>query len=376
MTVVPNRPYFPGEDRREIAEKVEEILATGELTSGKYVKHFEGAFAEKVGCRHAVATSSGTAALEIIFRVLEVEKRDVIVPTNTFIATPNAVRYAGGTPVFADIDKGTLCMDASSLCYAHDRHGPAAKAAVLVHIGGTITPQIELIEEKCEERGLWLVEDAAHAHGSEYKNTHAGRFGIAGAFSFYATKTMTTAEGGMIVTDENWVAEEAGLLRDQGKMGSKPDVICRFGNAWRMSELHALLGIYQLSRLEEFIAAREKVAGIYDDFFHDLFTKDRRLISQDRTRQMRHSLYKYVVFLNDLDRATFKKTLQEKTGLRLPGEVYAIPCHNQPVYRFRWGLPYTLSIADAACASHICLPIHAAMSEADAHHVTECLRRL
>jgi len=375
MALVPNRPFFPPEDRSEIAAKVEEILESGILTQGPYTKQFEDKFAARIGVRHAVAVSSGTAALELIYRYLLIygsnPEPDLIVPTNTFIATPNAVYYAGGNPVFADISKATLCLDLDSLKVAVERYSPWGGIATIVHIGGLVTPQIGAVKDYCEMNGLLLVEDAAHAHGSSFKGRAAGRFGIAAAFSFYPTKTMTSAEGGMIVTDEDELDRYARCVRDQGKSRVDPDVVSHWGYNWRMSELHALLGLYQLKRLDEFLEKRRRIARAYNEELESLAPT---LIPQE-IRLGEHSLYKYVVFLHEVERSSLKQRLLAKSGLRLPGEVYAVPCHQQPVYqRGHLHRPYYLPWAEEACRTHICLPIHAAMTEEQAVYVVNALK--
>ena len=179
------RIVFPADDRAEIAAAVTEILATGSLTLGPYTRRLEEAFAAAHGARYAAATSSGTAALDIALRVAGVRGRDVIVPANTFYATAAAVLQAGGNPVFADIDPGTFALSPATVEAALT---PDTAAVVLVHIGGLISPLADDLARLCEARGITLVEDAAHAHGSTFQGRFAGSFGACAAFSFYPTK--------------------------------------------------------------------------------------------------------------------------------------------------------------------------------------------
>src|SRR5439155_22304288 len=138
-------------------------------------------------------------------------------------------------------------------------------AVVLVHIGGLVTPEVDAIAAVCRRRGAGLVEDAAHAHGAGFDGRPAGSFGTAAAFSFYPTKVMTSGEGGMIVTDDDRLDEEARVYRDQGKPGFLGGDHVRLGYAWRMSELHAAVGLVQLARLDEFVAVRRRIARLYDE---------------------------------------------------------------------------------------------------------------
>ena len=205
--------FFP-EDRVWIADRIQEVLASGQLTLGKYGKEFEEKFALLCGVRHAIAVNSGTSALEIILRSLGIEGRDVLVPTNTFFATAAAVVHAGGNPILLDMDPESFSVRPDVV---EKNLTPNTAGVIIVHIGGIISAQMPALVELANRKGLWLVEDAAHAHGSSLRSTKAGAFGIASSFSFYPTKVMTSAEGGMIVTNNDKIAEESRIYRDQGK---------------------------------------------------------------------------------------------------------------------------------------------------------------
>lgn len=368
--IASNRPFFPREDIRGIKVQVGEILESGQLSNGPYVKELELRFAARVGVKYAIAVSSGTAALEIIYRWMGVHNQDVLIPTNTFIATPNAAYYAGGRPYFVDINEKTLCVNKASLPLG------GYGAVTLVHIGGYVTPDIE---EICERYEGMVVEDAAHAHGSteRWSGHSVGSFGVAAAFSFYPTKTLTSGEGGIITTNREELDSFARSVRDQGRSPENGDLNIHWGHNWRMSEIHALLGLYQLKRLDDFLIIRRAIAKIYDEELKGVISQWLRPLEWDYGQV--HALYKYVVFLEPrllkkCDRDQFKKLLREEKGLRLPGEVYAIPCHRQPIYS-SWR-KVSFPEADKACDSHICLPIHAAMTLEDARYVVDCLRRV
>ncbi len=358
--------YFPEEDREEILSVIDEILQSGQLTLGRHGQAFEAEFAKAVGIKHAVAVNSGTSALEIVFRALEVAGKEVVVPTNTFVATAAAVLHAGGRVRLADVDPATLAMNTRQLEAAITKH---TVGVVVVHIGGMVAPDIEGILALCQKRGLWLVEDAAHAHGTSFAGRPAGTFGLAAAFSFYPTKVMTSGEGGMIVTADERIFEEALIYRDQGKAGFYTNVHTRLGYNWRMSELHAVLGLSQLRRLPEFIAHRRMIATMYD----------RALEAVEGVTPLRESphsysnVYKYVVFLREgIDRAELKKRMRERYGVPLSGEVYERPCHKQPVFESLQQV--ALPGAEAGCASHICLPVSPRMKAAETEYVVQALR--
>lgn len=338
-----------------------EILATGSLTLGPYTKRFEAAFAAAHNTPHAVAISSGTAALHIALSVAGVRGRDVIVPANTFYATAAAVLQAGGRPVFADVDPATLALNRATVEAALT---PGTAAVVHVHIGGLIAPHIRQVRAACNERGIVLIEDAAHAHGSTLDDHFAGSFGLAGTFSMYPTKVVTSGEGGMVVTGAEYLADEARIYRDQGKGAFAANHHVRLGSAWRMSELHAVTGLVHLRRLDEFIARRREVAAQYD----------KALASADGLTPLteppgsRSNVYKYIVLLAPgTDRARFKAEVADRFGVRLSGEVYDLPLHKQPVLAEFAGPP--LPVAEDIAFRHVCLPVHSDMSDAEIDEV-------
>lgn len=357
---------FSDDDRAAVASMVDEILRTGSLTLGPYTRELEESFRARHDAPFAVAVSSGTSALEIIFRTLGVEGGEVVVPANTFFATAAAVLHAGGTPRFADVAPGTLALSADTVEAAlTDR----TVGVVLVHIGGLITPEVEAIRRLCDERGVFLVEDAAHAHGSSLDGRPAGSFGVAGAFSFYPTKVMTTGEGGMIVTADDRVRDDAVIYRDQGKAGFLGGDHVRLGYAWRMSELHAAVGLVQLRRLDEFIKIRREIA----DQYHDALGRIAGITPLVPYPNAQSNFYKYIAMLDPgIDRQEVKAALREDHGVSLSGEVYASPLHHQPVFaRLHEG---SLPAAEDVCRRHVCLPIHSDMSADESAHVVASLR--
>jgi perosamine synthetase len=355
------RVVFTPADRAEIAAAVAEILASGALTLGPYTGRFEAAFAAAHDAAHAVATSSGTSALNIALQTAGVAGRDVVVPANTFYATAAAVLQAGGRPVFADVELGTLALSRAT---AEAVLTPGTAAVVHVHIGGMISPDITGLRTLCDERGIALIEDAAHAHGSTLDGRFAGSFGMSAAFSFYPTKVVTSGEGGMLVTSSEHVAEEARIYRDQGKGAFTANHHVRLGSAWRMSELHAVTGLVHLRRMEEFIARRREVAAAYDKALGGLC----RLTPLAEPPGSRGNIYKYIVLLPPgADRAAIKQELASRFGVRLSGEVYDLPLNKQPVLAQYAGPP--LPVAEEIARRHICLPVHSDMSDAEVDEV-------
>ena len=360
---------FPASDQAEIAAAVTEMLASGALTLGPYTREFEAAFAAAhTGPRppspdgpHAVAVASGTAALTIALLALGVRGREVVVPANTFYATAAAVLQAGARPVFADVDAGTFALSAATTAAALT---PRTAAVVAVHIGGLISPQIDEVRALCDERGIALVEDAAHAHGATFDGRFAGSFGAVAAFSFYPTKVVTSGEGGMVLTGSEELAQEARIYRDQGKGAFSANNHVRLGSAWRMSELHAATGLVHLRRMEGFIARRRAVAARYDKALGDLDG----IQPLAEPPGCRSNIYKYIAVLPPgLDRARFKSELAQRFQVYLSGEVYDLPLHRQPVLAEYAGPP--LPVAEELAARHICLPVHSDMTDSEVDEV-------
>jgi perosamine synthetase len=360
---------FPASDRAEIAAAVTEMLASGALTLGPYTRGFEAAFAAAhTGPRppspdgpHAVAVASGTAALTIALLALGVRGREVVVPANTFYATAAAVLQAGARPVFADVEAGTFALSAATTAAALT---PRTAAVVTVHIGGLISPQTDELRALCDQRGIALVEDAAHAHGATFDGRFAGSFGAAAAFSFYPTKVVTSGEGGMVLTGSEELAQEARIYRDQGKGAFSANHHVRLGSAWRMSELHAATGLVHLRRMEEFIARRRAVAARYDKALGDLDG----IQPLAEPPGCRSNIYKYIALLPPgLDRARFKSELAQRFQVYLSGEVYDLPLHRQPVLAEYAGPP--LPVAEELAARHICLPVHSDMTDSEVDEV-------
>jgi len=364
MRVPPARVCFPAEDRAEILARIDEALTSGQLTLGPIGRDLEAQFAKRHATRHAIAVSSGTSALEIILRALGVEGREVLVPANTFFATAAAVVHAGARVRFVECNPATMAFDLDDVA---TRIGPDTAAVIAVHIGGLISPELPELAQLCEERGIALVEDAAHAHGSSLGGRPAGTFGVAAAFSFYPTKVIAGGEGGMIVTDDDTIDDEARVYRDQGKGSFLANFHTRMGANWRMSEPHAAIVLSQLGRLDEFIAARQALAKRYDAAVDGLGLRPLLIPAVASC-----NYYKYIAFLPDgIDRGALKQSLRERFDIGLSGEVYDTPLHRQPVFE-----PFAdrdLPRADALCARHICLPLYPSLPESDADYVIESL---
>jgi dTDP-4-amino-4,6-dideoxygalactose transaminase len=368
-TVPPAMPYFPMEDIEKMKDYMGKILQSGMLTIHTFTKEFEDQFAKLCGVKYAIAVNSGTSALEIALRALKVKNGDeVLVPTNTFTATAATVIFAGAKPKLTDINSKTLCIDAENV---QKNLTPKTKAVIVVHIGGLICPEINEIREICQEKKIFLIEDAAHAHGSTINQRSAGALGDAGCFSFYPTKVITTGEGGIITTNDDEIAKKARILRDQGKESFNSNIIVDLGYNWRMPEISAAIGLTQLKRLPEIIEKRNKIAKYYDKALKENVNIEPLKIPTN----ILNNYYKYVAFLDEnLDREKLKEKLRAK-GVKCSGEVYWPPLHLQPVYRQLLNTKEgDFPNAESACKRMICLPLYTQMTIEDAQYVIEKLR--
>jgi len=368
MPITPLRPYFSDDDIDFIIHEFRNILeGKGFLTMGKFGEKFEKEFASYHGKKYAISCNSGTSALEIICRGIDVKGFEVIIPTNTFIATANAVIGAGGVPVFADIGPD-MALDPEDVA---KRITDKTRAIMNVHIGGYISPSMYDLIKICNTNNLLLIEDAAQAHGSMLDNKKAGTFGVAGGFSFFPTKVMTTGEGGMVITDDEDLYRKALALRQFGKTekGIYQNYSEILGYNWRMTEVSALMGITQLCRLEQFIRRRTELANIYTKKLKEINGIKLMEISD----RVHHNWFKYILFLKNQDRESLHKKLKNECGIDLSGYVYEIPLHKQPVLS-----EYTdgvFPVADDLCSRHICLPLFYSLTDKDVFNVVDSVKR-
>jgi perosamine synthetase len=243
------------------AEEVCDSIRSGWVTAGSKVEGFERKFARFCGARFGVAVCNGTAALHLALAARGIGAGDeVILPTLTFISSANAVAYCGAKPVLVDSEKSTYNMDPSKIEKAVTKK---TRAIMPVHLYGHPC-DMDPINEIAEKHGLFVLEDAAEAHGAEYNGRKAGSLGHAGCFSFYGNKIITTGEGGMVTTDDRVLYERMQLMKNQGKTPGNPFVHMVIGFNYRMTDMQAALGRAQMGKIESFIEKKRQVAGMYD----------------------------------------------------------------------------------------------------------------
>jgi dTDP-4-amino-4,6-dideoxygalactose transaminase len=252
------RPLMGSEELDQVAE----VLKSGFLTQGPKVPKFEAALAACSGAPHVVALSSATTGLHLAMILAGIKPGDeVIVPSYTFIATANAVLYVGAKPVFADIDPRTFNLDPGKL---KELLSPRTRAVLAVDQFG-LPADLDAIQAFCDVHGLLMIEDAACALGAEYKQKRIGSFGKIGVFSFHPRKSITTGEGGALVTNDAEWAERARVLRAHGMEKPGSSVYLEMGYNYRLSDLQAAVGIAQVQRLKGIIEGRRKIAHAYNE---------------------------------------------------------------------------------------------------------------
>ncbi|MEA2154718.1 MAG: perosamine synthetase [Solirubrobacteraceae bacterium] len=312
---------FDVRDRARLHELWDGVIDSGRWSEGDLTKAFEAAWAQHNGLG-AVATASWSGGALAALEWAGVRGRAVVVPSNTFAATPLAVLAAGGRPVYGDCRRDDLCLSLEEVQRLVDEHDPAA--VFLVHIGGHIAFDSVAIAELCRERDIKLIEDCAHAHGAVWDDLRPGTFGDAGVYSLYATKTISTGEGGVLVSRHDELLDFARSFRNYAKPAYDQP-----GLNFRMNEFTAAIGLVQIERLDEIVAWKNEIARTeLDPKFPARLQMPDGMVS---------GLYKYIVF-DWLERST--------------GRVYDEPCHR--IFNTGDDLPNT----DWVAANHSCVPLY------------------
>jgi dTDP-4-amino-4,6-dideoxygalactose transaminase len=335
----------------EEKQGVLEVLDSGMLAQGPKVKALEDAFANYCGVKHAIATSSGTTALHLALLAHGIGDGDeVITSPFTFISSANSILFTGAKPVFVDIDPVTFNIDAAQIERAIT---PRTRAIVPVHLFG-LTADMGPVTAIAEQHGLAIIEDACQAHGAEYRGRRAGSFGT-GCLSFYPTKNMTTGEGGMItVGDDDAVAERCRALRQHGMRQRYHHEA--LGYNFRMTDIHAAIGLAQLQKLERFNQARIANAQFLTQHLNGVVTPT-------VPDGYRHVFHQYTVRVPDGQRDELGQHLKAN-GIGC-GIYYPVPIHRQTLYAETLGYDVHMPEAERASAEVLSLPVHPALSQGD-----------
>lgn len=368
MTSTPFIPFAVPDLTKAEIDAVVEVLQRSWITTGPRAKEFEARFAEAVGAPHCVAVNSCTAALHLALEAVGVRAGDeVIVPTMTFAASAEVVRYLGAVPVLVDVKPTDHNVDVSAIEHALT---PRTRAIVPVHFGGVPADMDEVLA-LAQPRGIAVVADAAHAFPCRYRGRNVGTLADVTCFSFYATKTITTGEGGAAVTsrpewaDRMRIMSLHGISRDAWKRymegGNWYYEIVAPGFKYNLGDIAAALGLAQLARAEVMRARREAIAKRYDEAFRGREALELLTPPTDRTNA--HHLYviKLVPRLLQIDRNRFIEELRAR-GVGV--SVHFIPLHEHPYYRETFGYrPESLPVAHDAYLRSISLPIYSAMTD-------------
>lgn len=312
---------FEKQDANKLHGYWDEILASGKWSEGKFTQTFEEKWAGYNGT-DSISFSSWTGAALCALDFFDIKGKTVLCPSNTFMATPLSVIKAGGKVEFVDCNKEDLCMSYKDLEKKIERYKPSL--VWVVHIGGHIAFEIERIAAICKEKGIILIEDCAHAHGAVWNGKKAGTWGNAGVYSFYATKTISTGEGGMLVSRDKALVEFAKQYRNYGKSDYKVE-----GLNYRMSEFTAAIGCVQIDRLQNIVDWKNEYAKKHlDEKYSNKIDFPDGMIS---------GYYKYIVF-DEIENST--------------GKVYNEPCHK--IMKKDYNLPNTEWVSK----NHWCVPLY------------------
>ena len=348
--MIPAAQPIIGDDERQAVDRV---LQSGMLAQGPEVKAFEDEFSEIVDKRHCIAVNSGTSALHMAFVAAGIRQGDeVIVPSFSFAATANAVRLAGATPVFADVEQDYFNLSPSAVEAAIT---PRTRAIMPVHLYGHPAAMTELTAI-CQRHNLLLFEDAAQAHAASLNGVPVGAFGVAGSFSFYPTKNMTSGEGGMVTTGCDHIARQLRLLRNQGMERRYENEVIGFNT--RMTDIHAAIGRVQLKKLAGWTKQRQDNAQFLSNNISGV-------VAPPTASGAIHVFHQYTIRVVDQDRDKFAEELV-KRGVGC-GVYYPTPIHRLPSFGLTIDLPVTEQVA-LQCLS---LPVHPSLSKKDLETIVE-----
>ena len=340
------KPQIGAEEKQAVME----VLDSGMIAQGPRVKAFEEAFAAMCGVKHAIATTSGTTALHVALLAHGIGEGDEVITTSfTFIASANSILFTGARPVFVDIDPVTFNINPELIEAAIT---PRTKAIMPVHLFG-LSCNMDAIMQIAEKHGLQVIEDACQSHGASYNGRKVGSFGT-GAFSLYPTKNMTSAEGGMITTNDDAIAEKCRVIRQHGMR--RRYYHDELGFNFRMTDVHAAIGLEQLKKLGRNNKVRQENASY-------LSAHLKGVIVPRVPKGYVHVYHQYTLRLPDGKRDALRTHLQENG---VGSEVYyPVPVHQQSFYMAELGYHLSLPEAERASAEVLSLPVHPALSQAD-----------
>ena len=354
-----------------------DVLRSRWLTMGSVTQAFESEFAASVGARHAIAVSNATAALHLACLACGLGAGDeVIVPSLSFVATANAVRYVGATPVFADItsrDDLTISVESIEKCLT-----PSTRAIIVMHYGGYAC-DMPAILELAQARGLMVIEDAAHASGASLDGRALGTWGQVGCYSFFSNKNMTTGEGGMLVTDDDALADKLRTLRSHGMTSLTWER--HQGHAWsydvtavgynyRIDEIHSAIGRVQLARLDGFNARRAQIAGWYGEYLQELAPAV-HIPFQGQRGVSCHHIYP-ILLPEGGERLAFMEAMKAQ---RIQTSIHYPPIHSFSAYRELRPVEGRLAVTEEVAGREVTLPLYPGLTQEDVLCVAQAVQR-
>lgn len=380
-------PLSAPDIREREMEYVGSVMNSNHLSMGPWLDRFEHQFAQYVGTKHAIAVNSGTSGLHLCVRALEIGPQDAVITTSfSFVASVSCFLYEGALPIFVDIDPQTLNLDPAAVreyCQNQcdraangtliDRQsGRVVKAILPVHVFG-LPCRMDEIMEIAREYGLAIIEDACEALGAELDGKRAGTFGNAGVFAFYPNKQMTTGEGGMITTNDDRIAELCRSMRNQGRDTDGAWLRhVRLGYNYRLSELHAALGVAQLERIDSILSARSEVA----DRYTELLSAQPQLQLLETNARTKRSWFVYIVRFRsgspEQVRDRVRNFLRER---EIATQIYFTAIHQQPFYtKCQESATPSLPHAERAASECLAIPFHSRLSETEIKFVCDSIQ--
>jgi perosamine synthetase len=355
------KPLLEGNEIKYVTE----CLETSWISSaGRFITEFEASFAKFCGVEHCIATNNGTTALHLALVAMGVGPGDeVIVPTLTYIASANAVSYCGATPVFADCDPRTMNIDPKSVAA---KIGRKTKGILVVHLYGH-PANMDPITDLAAQHGLFVLEDAAEAHGAEYKGRRVGSIGRCATFSFFGNKIVTTGEGGAVTTNDAALATKLRLHRGQGMDPARRYWFPVIGYNYRITNIQAALGLAQMERVDTALARRAQLAGWYDAALAPLANAVQRPHVEAWAKP---SWWMYTVLLKGADAARRDSVMAAMDSAGIETRPVFYPMHIMPPYFEADG---NYPVSDACAAAGINLPTHEGLTEVDVARIARAL---
>ncbi len=354
------QPRMVGNEKKYVLD----CLDTNWISSnGKYIGAFEKAFANFCGVKHAIAANNGTTALHLALVALGLQPGDeVIIPTVTYIATANAVRYCGATPVLVDVCADTMNINPEEI---ERRITPKTRGIIPVHLYGH-PADMEAVQRIAAKHSLWILEDAAEAHGAEVNGQKVGALGTCATFSFFGNKIITTGEGGMVTTDDDALAERLRLFRGQGMDPKRRYWFPVVGYNYRMTNIQAAIGLAQMEGIDTALSDRQRLAQWYDEALQHLAD---RIVLPTQAPWAKQVYWMYNIFLREGDGHRRDRVMSELDARGIETRPVFYPMHVLPPYLEASAYP----IADMWSPRGINLPTHQDLTQSDVKRIAQTL---